>query len=402
MRNDFETWINGLTDDDGSGTTGTIPNKALFNTQMRLVDDAINTTGGLITTDTTYYVATTGNDTTGDGSVTTPWATPAKALSALGNYRVQDGKTLTIQCNDGAYTFSSPISNLPKGFLLTGKNTYTKTMSSVQSSSGSTGAWSVVINVDNVTSVTTSDYAIISAASGGTNPKYIEGCWDITAVDAVNNRLTVATTHRGASAPASTVAATVTVIKTVLSFTGVSGLSLLPMAGGGTLSKLVLNGDNTASTPGIYLKGGTINLTSPFGIRNFGGDGIYAYSGEVFASGGVAISSNGDRGVFGRNNAGVFIDSSIVSGNGLYGIHVIHHGHVSCESSTVSGNASLGMCSTSGGNIAAQGSTLNANIAYADAYAGTYGYIGVQAATIAGSTIPAVNTQGNEFGYIDT
>lgn len=401
MRSDFETWINSLTDDDGSGTTGTIPNKAFFNTQMGLVDDAINTTGGLITTDTTYYVATTGNDTTGDGSITTPWATPAKALSELGNYRVQDGKTLTIQCDDGAYTFSSPISNLPKGFLLTGKNTYTKTMSSVQSSSGSAGAWSVVINVDNVTFVTLSDYALISAASGGTNPRYIEGIWDITAVDAVNNRITVATTHRGASAPASTVAATVTIIKTVFSFSGVSGVSLLPMAGGGTLSKLVLNGDNTASTHGINLTGGTINLANPFGIRNFGGAGIYAYSGEVFASGVVAISSNGDRGVFGRNNAGVFIDSSIVSGNGLYGIHATRHGHISCDSSIVSGNASYGIFSTLGGNIVAQWSTLNANTTY-DACATTYGYICAQTATIAGSTSPAVNTQGNEFGYIDT
>ena len=81
MRSDFETWINGLTDDDGSGTVGDIPNKAFFNTQMGLIDDAINTTGGLITSDTTYYVATTGSDTTGDGSVTTPWATPANPLS---------------------------------------------------------------------------------------------------------------------------------------------------------------------------------------------------------------------------------------------------------------------------------------------------------------------------------
>ena len=115
MRSDFETWINGLTDDDGSGTVGDIPNKAFFNTQMGLIDDAINTTGGLITSDTTYYVATTGSDTTGDGSVTTPWATPAKALSELGNYRVQEGKTVTIQCDDGTYSFTSPISNLPKG-----------------------------------------------------------------------------------------------------------------------------------------------------------------------------------------------------------------------------------------------------------------------------------------------
>ncbi len=42
----------------------------------------------VISADTTFYVATTGSDTTGDGSSGSPWATLRKALSYLDEYRI--------------------------------------------------------------------------------------------------------------------------------------------------------------------------------------------------------------------------------------------------------------------------------------------------------------------------
>lgn len=399
MRNDFETWIAGLVDDDGSGTTGTIANKAFFNTQMGLVDDAINTTGGLITADTIYYVATTGSDTTGDGSVTAPWATPAKALSELGNYRVQEGKTLAIQCDDGVYSFSSPITNLPKGFLLTGKNTYTKSMVSVQSSSGSAGAWSVVINLDNVTSVTTADYVIISAASGGTNPKYIEGCWDITAVDAVNNRITVATSHRGASAPSSTVVATVTVLKTIFAFVGSSGVSLINAAGG-TISKCALIGDNTANMNGISLENSSL-YADTVGINNFGYIGISASLSSTFrATGMIAVSKSGNSGFYSVLSSLFYVLSGVSAGNTYHGIQAINSGIIRFVG-TITGNGSCGVASQRKTLVDVTGAAITGNTTL-DVFAERYGYVHAVGATIAGSTSPAANTHGNEYGYIDT
>lgn len=57
----------------------------------------------LLTVDTTFYVATTGSDTTGDGSVGSPWATLQHASDTIANKLDLSGKTVTIQVADGTY-----------------------------------------------------------------------------------------------------------------------------------------------------------------------------------------------------------------------------------------------------------------------------------------------------------
>lgn len=71
-----------------------------------------------VAANTTIYVATTGSDTTGDGTSSAPFATLTKALSFL------NGKTLlgavTIQIADGTYSHTSQIEpNHPQGNLIT-------------------------------------------------------------------------------------------------------------------------------------------------------------------------------------------------------------------------------------------------------------------------------------------
>lgn len=62
----------------------------------------------------TYYVMTTGNDTTGDGSVGNPWATPGKAAGAFAA-----GDTVFIKA--GTYTFTTSTPNIAGGIVnLTG------------------------------------------------------------------------------------------------------------------------------------------------------------------------------------------------------------------------------------------------------------------------------------------
>lgn len=75
--------------------------------------DGILNTGGIYGTygqriillaDTTYYVATTGSDTTGDGSVGNPWATPQFAYDYLCANLDFGGYTVTVQVADGTYS----------------------------------------------------------------------------------------------------------------------------------------------------------------------------------------------------------------------------------------------------------------------------------------------------------
>lgn len=52
---------------------------------------------------TVFYVATTGNDTTGDGTVGSPWATPQGAVSNIGNKYDLNGHFAILQLGDGSY-----------------------------------------------------------------------------------------------------------------------------------------------------------------------------------------------------------------------------------------------------------------------------------------------------------
>lgn len=64
---------------------------------------------GLISTNTTIYVATTGSDTTGTGASGTPYASIAKALSSIANKLIASGVVVTIQVADGTYAVGSTI-----------------------------------------------------------------------------------------------------------------------------------------------------------------------------------------------------------------------------------------------------------------------------------------------------
>lgn len=62
-----------------------------------------------LTVPTTFYVATTGNCTTGDGTVGNPWATPICAYQHIQQNYDLDGQAVTIQIADGTYTSTNQI-----------------------------------------------------------------------------------------------------------------------------------------------------------------------------------------------------------------------------------------------------------------------------------------------------
>lgn len=64
---------------------------------------------GLISSSTTIYVATTGSDTTGDGSATAPFASISQALASIKHKLIASGVTVTIQVADGTYSITSTI-----------------------------------------------------------------------------------------------------------------------------------------------------------------------------------------------------------------------------------------------------------------------------------------------------
>ncbi len=79
----------------GGAVGGTSPNATL----------TVSGGGGrtILTADTTFYVATTGSDSTGDGTVGKPWATIQHAVDYVVNSLDCNSNQVTIQVADGTY-----------------------------------------------------------------------------------------------------------------------------------------------------------------------------------------------------------------------------------------------------------------------------------------------------------
>ena len=69
----------------------------------------------LINDDIIIYVATTGNDTTGDGTYSKPYKTPHKAFDWLKNKQISSNARVTIKCAAGIYNLDSLHINHPFG-----------------------------------------------------------------------------------------------------------------------------------------------------------------------------------------------------------------------------------------------------------------------------------------------
>lgn len=88
-------------------------------------------------------------------------------------------------------------------------------ITSVQSSSGSSGAWSIELNVTSVGTAAVNEYLVVmDTPTGGTNPEYLLGCHPITNVDSGNNRITISSVNQTATAPSGAVTTTASVHQT--------------------------------------------------------------------------------------------------------------------------------------------------------------------------------------------
>jgi hypothetical protein len=82
-----------------TGTPGAVSAADVRGEMNGIVDFAVEK----LTANRTYYVATTGNDTTGDGSSGNPWLTITKALDYVARNLFLAGYTVKIQLADGTY-----------------------------------------------------------------------------------------------------------------------------------------------------------------------------------------------------------------------------------------------------------------------------------------------------------
>ncbi len=314
-------------------------------------------------------------------SGTGDFATIQAAFNALANEYIGAYTAVTLQLANGNYTMSSPVnifSNLFKTISIQG-TTYSTTLSSIASSSGSAGNFSVVLNVASAANIAVGDYVAITGCSGGTNPAYIAGCWPVTAVS--GSTITVATSIQAGGVPSGAVTGNITVLKAVLVFTGCDGFDVYDGASVLNIKNVAIVGNKTAGTFGLNVQecGRILNNAGVIGINGFYTGAFCNYDSNIV--GGTLVTSNNTYdGVFATMNA-VF-DCQITSTGNYNGSHAALGGVVSHYSGDIVAGNQYGLYCELEGRISAAsgvivyGNSTNGTIQLTD------GYINSPAATI--------------------
>lgn len=258
------------------------------------------------------------------------------------------------------------------------------TLSSIQSSSGSAGNYSVVLNVSSVTGLLVDQVVGVlpDNISGGTNPQYLYGAHKITNVDVGNSRITVNTKHQGV--PSGAVTGDITVFKTVLNsivirgnpFASLTNIAVDALGNYGlnvsvaaeVSSIAIINGD-----PGVYAVANRILVLNNCyisdcltGISNLG---HLEFNGGIIADCDVAIF---------QENGHSFISTQIH--NCGEGVQITNNSTCLIDSATINNTTGVAIHASRAAYVKATNMTLSGN--------GT-------------DYSPALNTQGNKFGYID-
>ena len=364
----------------------------------------------LITKDTTFYVDVDGDDTNGNGTEGNPWATLSKALDYLSDKALLSSTIISM--GDGTYNLTSSINCTHKDGInlsIQGRNRYTKSISSVYSVSGSSGAYYVTVAISNVTNIAIDDYVIIHTASGGTNPTYICGFHRVTAVDSVNNRITFYSKHNHRSAnPSGSVVATCEVIKTILSCTDCSCLyaySCLgnPLNNFGFYQLGIVGNSVSTCADGFNAPVGSSNVRISYcgatgftrGFSSFHGYmfcrnycaasgntyGFRPWAAKMDCASATCIASGGDRGFYAEFGGSNLNASQAISTGNAYGAYAIYNSTLQAYLMTITGASTYAFASYNRSYINASSAILSNN---------------------ASSYTPSANAQGNEYAYIDT
>lgn len=328
-----------------------------------------------ISADTTYTIIPGGG---GD------FTTIAAALTALAAYAILPTVYVTLQLADGNHDTAATITiSHPDGdrIKIVGQNTYTKTLSSVESSGGRTADSSsygtiyyrdYVLNLNDVTNVAAGDYILINNTSGGYQSIHLEGCHYISNVDAGNSRITCRVYNMATRAASGACASTTCkIVKSVIRNTDNSSSVLtLNAAKLGLLDKVVLTYDSgygAAGTNIVEIKGGSNMICGDsLGITKGGDMGLMVKGASYFECQGIFLSANSYFGLEVSDNGSFYVPTATTK-------YVV-----------ANGNYYAGYVATKNASIIAFYSRLIGNAI--GGYAANNGYTGLTSSKIIGNT----------------
>jgi hypothetical protein len=271
------------------------------------------------------------------------------------------------------------------------------TIDSVQSSSGSAGDYSVVLNVESVTGLLEGHVLLCypGLLTGGTNPSYLSGAHLITNVDAVNDRITI-NLRSSLGVPSGAVSGDVVVFTTVVDQIILAGKGFNSIENVAVVANDEIGLRITDTFTGNFYEGGEIV------IINSTSSGVYLENTRAYLNIGLTITGclTGINSI----NSILYCNPIIINCENAFNVS---QGILDCYVLYIMG-CTEGIHVTHGASARLQvgddfGATIDhvTNIAIK---ASRYGYIEVVDPVLSNNGTdysPALNTQGNKYGYID-
>ena len=369
-----------------------------------------------LTGNETVYVRTTGNDTTGDGSSGSPFASLERTIEYLGGLYIGDYE-VTVDIGEGVFNEAGTLTfQHPFGSQVTFEGVSEQITSQNTNSIGSTGTYLGFNNLYryDVTfilpvgkSVSVGDYIAVREVSGGTNNQCLYGMHYVSAWNGGTRQATVQVVYRnGAPKASGTVTCTIELVKTVIAFNNKNGMKIGGTYTGGVWKGLVLQGNyNTSNTSAKY--------------------GVWALNTGVVSIGGASTSGwaigvvGFQTGLYAQNNALIFADYGFVSKSGLRCANAQNGGILNLRWARLSGANNNGIFAFNGSTVAAnsvkvvgvgndsvlsyQGSFIDATSAYVDRNNATYSFkadrwSGIDGTSASQSDGVSPTTDGNNDG----
>lgn len=309
------------------------------------------------------------------------FATIPAALNYLSDKIWAKSTKVTLKIGAGIHDVTSyGTMYVTSDITITGEPPVTKTITSLVSTTGSTGNWLVTYNVSDITNLTVGMLVNIQSTTGTGDFNYHRGCWEITALP-TSTRITVKNTNRKATFTSTVTAGTIIIPLTQLKTTSNIGIFYFKNCSV-ELSDIAFKGNSA----GPDYTNTAINLNDSILVpKNIGINSFYC-----------GVNSINQAGVHAPIQFTPYILSISNCQQGILGQGI----KLAYRSIQVTGCGQLGLlvivdhCEVSGSTSCFLGNTI-------DIQAQANAYVHV-AYTIYETTSPAVNTVGNGNSYIST
>jgi len=317
----------------------------------------------------TIYVRTTGNDSNDGTTVPTAFLTLGRALTEVRKWQIED-YIVTVDIGEGTYNISgilNPSCTHGSNIGWYGKATeYTnRTINNIDASTSNLATGLEYIDFDvslpSGSGAAEGQYIIIKTTSGGTNPNLVKGVHEIVTWNGTTNIATVrcARTDSVTTLPSGTITAnTLTLVKTVFSFSGSQGIYSIDGLHCGHWDNIVVVGG--AGYSGVWMsRHSTIVLGANFATSNWGTNLHCQYHASISADQTVHSYSHGYLVTASSSGSISLRTAAILSGGRTLGCRAYDGGLVNFNSGQVyCGGHPYHVQSTRGGTIVA----INANV----------------------------------------